>query len=60
VETGVVREIEVVKEVVEKEIKYREVVKEVTIEKPVGQMEFTSKEELENWLAEDDEPGYHG
>ncbi len=54
VEKEVVREVEVVKEVVEKEIEYREVVKEVTIEKPIEQREFTSKEELENWLTEDD------
>jgi DNA-binding response OmpR family regulator len=54
VEKEVVHEVEVVKEVVEKEIEYREVVKEVTIEKPIEQREFASKEELENWLVEDD------
>ena len=49
--------------VVEKQIEYqigyvdviREVVKEVTVEKPIEQREFSSKEELEKWLAEDDE-----
>ncbi|GAJ01955.1 unnamed protein product, partial [marine sediment metagenome] len=52
---------EVIKEVpkVEKQIEYRdvvrEVVKEVTVEKPIEQREFPSKEELEKWLAEDDE-----
>ena len=51
---------EVIKEVpkVEKQIEYRdvvtEVVKEVTVEKPIEQREFSSKEELEKWLAEDD------
>jgi len=54
VEKEVVREVEVVKEVVEKEIEYRDIVKEVMIEKPIEQREFVSKEELENWLAEDD------
>ena len=54
VEKEVVREVEVVKEVVEKEIEYRDIVKEVTLEKPIEQREFTSKEELDNWLAEDD------
>ena len=49
--------------VVEKQIEYqigyvdviREVVKEVTVEKPTEQREFSSKEELEEWLAEDDD-----
>ncbi|MFC1861807.1 response regulator [Chloroflexota bacterium] len=54
VEKPVVREVEVVKEVVEKEIEYRDIVKEVTVEKPIEQSEFSSKEELEKWLAEDD------
>ena len=54
VEQEVVREVEVVKEVVKKEIEYRDIVKEVIIEKPIQQREFTSKEELVNWLAEDD------
>ena len=54
VEKEVVREVEVVKEVVEKEIEYRDIVKEVTIEKPIEQREFSSKEELVEWLAEDD------
>jgi len=54
VEKPVVREVEVIKEVVEKEIEYRDIVKEVTIEKPIEQSEFSSKEELEKWLAEDD------
>jgi len=58
VEKEVVREVEVVKEVVEKEIEYRdvvrEVVKEVVVEKQIEQREFSSKEELEKWLAEDD------
>ncbi len=43
---------------VEKEIEYRdvvrEVVKEVVVEKQIEQREFSSKEELEKWLAEDD------
>ncbi len=55
VEQEVVREVEVVKEVVEKEIEYRDIVKEVTVEKPIEQREFTSKEELVEWLAEDDD-----
>ncbi len=42
----------------EKQIEYRdvvrEVVKEVTVEKQIEQKEFSSKEELEEWLAEDD------
>ena len=54
VEKPVVREVEVVKEVVEKEIEYRDIVKEVMVEKPIEQSEFSSKEELEKWLAEDD------
>jgi len=54
VEKEVLREIEVVKEVVKKEIEYRDIVKEVVIEKPIEQIEFSSKEELEKWLAEDD------
>ena len=51
---------EVIKEVpiVEKQIEYRdvvrEVVKEVTVEKPRELKEFSSKEDLESWLAEDD------
>jgi len=53
VEKPVIREVEVIKEVVEKEIEYRDIVKEVTIEKPIEQSEFSSKEELEKWLAED-------
>jgi len=44
--------------IVEKELEYRdvirEVVKEVTVEKLIEQREFSSKEELEKWLAEDD------
>ena len=52
--------------VVEKEIEYqieyvdvvREVVKQVTIEKRIEQREFSSKEELEEWLAEDDTNEY--
>jgi len=55
VEKEVVREVEVVKEVIEREIEYRNIVKEVTIEKLIEQREFTSKEELESWLAENDE-----
>ncbi|MFC1934749.1 PleD family two-component system response regulator [Chloroflexota bacterium] len=58
----VIREVtkEVIKEVpiVEKQIEYRavvtQVVKEVTVEKPIEQGEFSSKEDLEKWLAEDD------
>ncbi len=55
VEKEVVREIEVIKEV--KEIEYRDVirqvVKEVIVEKPTEQREFSSKEELEKWLWDD-------
>ncbi len=54
IEKEVIHEVEVVKEVVKKEIEYRDIVKEVTIEKSIEQREFPSKEELENWLAEDD------
>jgi len=36
----------------------REVIKEVTVEKPVELREFTSLEELKNWLAEDDTDEY--
>jgi len=32
----------------------RKVVEEVTVEKPVEQREFSSKSELQMWLAEDD------
>ena len=53
----VVREVKVVEEVVEVQIEYRdvvrEVVKEVTVEKPKDLGEFSSKEDLEKWLAED-------
>ena len=52
--------------VVEKQIEYqteyvdvvREVVKEVIVEKRIEQREFSSKEELEEWLAEDDTNEY--
>lgn len=54
VEKPVIQEVEVIKEVVEKEIEYRDVVKEVTVEKPVEQKEFSSKEQLIEWLGEDD------
>ena len=54
VEKEVVREVEVVKEVVEKEIEYRNIVEEIIIEKPIEQNEFSSKEDLKKWLAEDD------
>ena len=50
---------EVIKEVpkVEKQIEYRDIVKEIIVEKPIEQSEFSSKEELEKWLAEDDTEG---
>ncbi len=58
----VVKEVEVVKEIVKKEIEYRdvvrEVVKEVTVEKLIAQREFSSKEELEKWLGQDDTDEY--
>jgi hypothetical protein len=42
--------------IVEKEIVHEvEVVKEIIVEKPIEQREFSSKEELDKWLAEDDE-----
>jgi CheY-like chemotaxis protein len=42
--------------IVEKEIVPEvEVVKEIIVEKPIEQREFSSKEELDKWLAEDDE-----
>ncbi|MFC1929181.1 hypothetical protein ACFLXK_06295, partial [Chloroflexota bacterium] len=40
------------KEVVKKEIEYRDIVKEITVEKPIKQSEFASLEELKKWLAE--------
>ncbi len=55
IEKEVIRE--AVKEVVAKQIEYRDIVKEVVIEKPIEQSEFSSKEELEKWLAEDDTEG---
>jgi len=54
VEKEVVREVDVVKEVIKTEVEYRDIVKEVIVKKPIEQREFASKEELENWLAEDD------
>ena len=52
VEKEVVREVEVTKEVVKKEIEYRDIVKNVIVEKPIKQREFASLEELKKWLAE--------
>ncbi len=57
VEKEVVREVEVIKEVVVKEIEYRnvirQVVEEVIVEKPTEQREFSSKGELRKWLLDD-------
>jgi len=61
VEKPVIQEVEVIKEVIEKEIEYRDVVKEVMVEKPIEQREFQSKAELLKWLADDntDSNVYH-
>jgi DNA-binding response OmpR family regulator len=52
VEKEVVHEVEVTKEVVKKEIEYRDIVRNVVVEKPIKQREFASLEELKKWLAE--------
>ncbi len=54
----VIKEVLIEVPIVEKQIEYRdvvrEVVKEITVEKPRELKEFSSQEDLEKWLAEDD------